>query len=223
MGLSDFHPRPARVLADRPLRELAPAHGDGSPVLTRESLARMSTPPPRRLAPVRGLLAPRTNNGLRPLSAGWALAEAVSRPARRSLRFQPACSLVPFGTFYTGGFDPGRCRPAPLRLLPAGTTVAGWATFLPRDSRALLTAHDKVELKCRANPNRPSGAKTGSTNLKAGVIPNGSRAKQERALANTADHGASAGVTRSGAPCRLGPQSTHRRPFPGTANLTNPV
>ena len=34
----------------------------------------------------------------------------------------------------------------PLRLLPAGATVAGWDTFLPLDRRALFTAHDKAEL-----------------------------------------------------------------------------
>src|SRR5690349_7208165 len=82
MGLSDFHPRPARVLTDRQLPRLSPVHGNGSPVLTRQSLARMSTPLPRRLDPVRMLLTSRTNDGLRPFIAGSALALAVSRPAR---------------------------------------------------------------------------------------------------------------------------------------------
>jgi hypothetical protein len=131
MGLSDFHPRPTRALAGRQLPRLWPAHGGGSPVLTREPLARMSTPLPRRLGPVRLLLTSGTNGGLRPFIAGSALTLAVSRPARRSLIFQPACSLTPFGAFYTRGFDPDRCQPEPLRLLPAGATVAGWATFLP--------------------------------------------------------------------------------------------
>src|SRR5437868_11439194 len=96
MGLSDFHPRPARVLTDRRLRELSPTHGDGSPVLTREPLARMSTSLPRRLGPVLMLLASRTNFGLRPFGAGSAHALARFRGLRgRSLMFQPACSLIP--------------------------------------------------------------------------------------------------------------------------------
>ena len=93
MGLSDFHPRPARALAGRRLRRLSPTHEDGSPVLTRESLARMSTPLPRRLGPVLLLLASRTNSGLRPFIAGSALTLAVSRPARRSLMFS-TCVLA---------------------------------------------------------------------------------------------------------------------------------
>jgi hypothetical protein len=120
----------------------------GLPVLTRESLARMSTPLPRRLGPVRLLLTSRTDGGLRPFIAGSALALAVSRPAR-AFTHVSTCVLAgpPFGAFYTRGFDPGRYRSEPLRLLPAGATVAGWDIFLPRDSRALCTAHDKVELR----------------------------------------------------------------------------
>src|SRR5256885_14143412 len=91
MGLSDLHPRRARVLADRQLRALSPAHGNGSPVLTRESLARMSTSLPRRLGPVLLLLASRTNGGLRPFIAGSALTFAVLRPARA---FTPVSSCV---------------------------------------------------------------------------------------------------------------------------------
>jgi hypothetical protein len=56
-----------------------------------------------------------------------------------------------FGTFYTQGFDPGRYRPEPLGLLPVGATITGWDTFLPQDSRALLTAHAKVELRGAAS------------------------------------------------------------------------
>jgi hypothetical protein len=120
-------------------------------VLTREPLARMSTPLPRRLGPVLLLLASRTNGGLRPFIAGSALTLAVSRPARRSLMFQPACSLIPSrDLFCTRGFDPACYQPEPLRLLPVGATVTGWDAFLPQDSRALFTAHDKVELSGHA-------------------------------------------------------------------------
>jgi len=133
MGLSDFHPRPARILTDRRLRELSPTHGNGSPVLTRESLARMSTSLPRRLGPVRSLLASRPNGGLRPFIAGSALTLAVSRPARRSLMFQPACSLAPL----SGPFAPeastravtGRSRSGCFRLeqqLPGGIPSSHW-------------------------------------------------------------------------------------------------
>src|SRR5689334_25060512 len=121
MGLSDFHPRPARVLTDRRLRGLSPARGYGSPVLTRESLARMSTSLPRWLDPVPLLLASRTNGGLRPFIAGSALALAVSRPARRSLLFQPARSLAP-----VRGLLHQRLRPGPLPARAAPVT-SGWS------------------------------------------------------------------------------------------------
>jgi hypothetical protein len=121
IGLSDFHPRPARILTDRQLRELLPAHGDGSPVLTREPMARMSTSLPRRLGPVRVLLTSRTNGGLRPFIAGSALALAVSRPARRSLMFQPACSLTPFRGLLHQRLRPG---PLPIRAAPV---ASGWS------------------------------------------------------------------------------------------------
>jgi hypothetical protein len=121
MGLSDFHPRPARTLTDRQLHGPLPAHGNGSPVLTRQSLARMSTPLPRRLDPVRGLLASRTNDGLRPFIAGSALALAVSRPARRSLMFQPACSLIPSRDLLHQRLRPG---PLPTRAAPV---ASGWS------------------------------------------------------------------------------------------------
>jgi hypothetical protein len=150
MGLSDFHPRPARVLADRRLRGPSPAHGKGSPVLTRESLARMSTPLPRRLGPVRSLLASRTNGGLRPFIAGSAHALALFRGLLDVHScFNLRARWPPFGAFCTRGFDPGRYQPEPLRLLPVGATVTGWDTFLPLDPRALFTAHDKAELRPR--------------------------------------------------------------------------
>jgi hypothetical protein len=90
-------------------------------VLTRESFTRMSTPLPRRLGPVRMLLASRTDGGLRPFIAGSALTLAVSRPARRSLMFQPACSLVPFRNLLHPRLRPG--------LLPAraAPVASGWS------------------------------------------------------------------------------------------------
>src|SRR5207248_490936 len=64
-------------------------------------------------------------------------------------------------TFYTQGFDPGRYRPEPLGLLPVGATVTGWDTFLPQDSRALVTAHAKKWLKLT-----PMGQPSISVNLR---------------------------------------------------------
>src|SRR5689334_1327029 len=139
MGLSDFHPRPARVLTDRRLRVRSLTHRGGSPVLTRQSLARMSTPLPRRLSPVLLLLTSRTHFGLRPFIAGSARALAFSSPARAFTHVSTCVLADPLlGTFCTRGFDPGRYQSEPLRLLPAGATITGWATFLPLDQRALF-------------------------------------------------------------------------------------
>src|SRR5690349_1990819 len=122
MGLSDFHPRPARVLTDRRLRELSPTHGDGSPVLTREPFARMSTSLPRRLGPMRMLLTSRTNFGLRPFGAGSAHALARFRGLRgRSLIFRPARSLIPFRDLLRP-----RLRPGPLPA-QAARAASGWS------------------------------------------------------------------------------------------------
>ena len=93
----------------------------GLPMLMRFSFARMSTPLPRRLDPVRLLLASRTNGGLRPFIAGSALTLAVSRPARRSLMFQPACSLAPFRGLLHQRLRPG---PLPARTAPV---ASGWS------------------------------------------------------------------------------------------------
>ena len=57
---------------------------------------------------------------------GSASASLFSRPARRSLSLPPACSLSRLhDPFPSKCFSPGRYLPKPLRLLPAGTTVAG--------------------------------------------------------------------------------------------------
>src|SRR5215469_8226939 len=111
-------------------------------MLTYLSFAHMSTPLPRRPDSGHLLLTSRVSGGLRPISAGSTLTLPFSRPARRSLMFQPACSLIPLsGTFCTRGFDPGRYQHAPLRLLPAGATAAGWVIFLPLEWYALGMAH----------------------------------------------------------------------------------
>jgi hypothetical protein len=147
MGFSDFHPRPARVLADCRLRELSLTHRGGSPVLTREPMARMSTSLPRRLGPVLVLLTSGINGGLRPFIAGSAHALAVSRPVRRSHMFQPACSLTPL----SGPFAPkastravaNPSRSGCFRLeqqLPGGLSSSHWihAPFARRTIKSSL-------------------------------------------------------------------------------------
>ena len=93
----------------------------GLPMLTRFSLARMSAPLPRRPGPVLVLLASRVSNGLRPSLAGSTLALTFSRPARRSLMFQPACSLAPFRGLLHQRLRPG---PLPARTAPV---ASGWS------------------------------------------------------------------------------------------------
>jgi hypothetical protein len=90
-------------------------------MLTRSSLARMSTPLPRRPDPVLVLLASSVSGGLRPSLAGSTLALTFSRPARRSLLFQPACSLAPFRGLLHQRLRPG---PLPTRAAPA---ASGWS------------------------------------------------------------------------------------------------
>ena len=64
IGLSDFHPRPARILTDRQLRGRSPAHDGGPPVLTRGSFAHMPSPLPRCSKAVRLSLSSRLSVSL---------------------------------------------------------------------------------------------------------------------------------------------------------------
>ena len=65
-------------------------------------------------------------------TGGSASALPVSRPAQRSPKLRPACSLNrPWRPFSSECFRRGRYLLRPLRLLPAGATVAG------RDSHPL--------------------------------------------------------------------------------------
>jgi len=98
--LSAILPQPGLFLADFRLGSRFPQRR--ASMLTRFSFAHMSTPLPRRPAPVRMLLASRVNCGLRPSLAGSTLTLTFSRPARRSFIFQPVCSLIPV----TGPFAP---------------------------------------------------------------------------------------------------------------------
>jgi hypothetical protein len=122
--------------------------------LTRESFARMSTSLPRRLGPVRVLLASRADGGLRSFAAGSARASLFSRPARRSLMFQPACSLIPFRDLLAQRL---RLRPLPARAAPV---ASGWSNnyrvgYLPptgfsRPCHGALQSSKKVGARTRA-------------------------------------------------------------------------
>ena len=60
------------------------------------------------------------------ISDGSAFASPFSRPAQRSLALRPACSLTALRRPLTSKcFSPCRYLHEPLRLLPAGATVAG--------------------------------------------------------------------------------------------------
>src|SRR5690348_6742806 len=96
MGLSDFPARPARVLTDRRLRELSPTHEEGSPVLTRQSFARMPSPLPRCPRAVPLSLTSRFGLGL----LMFATRSTVTLPRFRGLlsvhySLGPARSLIP--------------------------------------------------------------------------------------------------------------------------------
>ena len=78
-----------------------------------------------------------------PLSGGSASALHVSRPARRSLVLRPAWSLSrPWRPVTSKCFRRCRCLHHPLRLLPAGATVAGRDSH-PLKNGALHGAPDK--------------------------------------------------------------------------------
>ena len=84
---------------------------------------------------------------------GSASALPVSRPARRSLALRPACSLNrPRRPFSSKCFRQSRYLLRPLRVLPAGATVAGRASHplgngaLPRRTRKLRASRRMSEL-----------------------------------------------------------------------------
>jgi len=96
MGLSDFPARPARVLTDRRLRRPLPTHEEGSPVLTRQSFARMPSPLPRCPEAVPLSLTSRFSFGL----LMFATRSTVTLPRFRGLlsvhySLGPARSLIP--------------------------------------------------------------------------------------------------------------------------------
>jgi hypothetical protein len=160
MGLSDFHPRPARVLTDRRLRQLSPTHGEGSPVLTREPFyTHVDVTTPAAWPGARVACFP----DQRPPSPVWrglgARISSFSRPARRSLMFRPARSLIPS----KGPFTPEastRAVTVPSRSgcfrleqqLPGGIPSSHWilAPFSRRTPNSSLAGQLKLERERRA-------------------------------------------------------------------------
>ena len=123
--------RPKLVLADSRLARAR--HRRGFPCCCCLPLARMPPPIPRRNRSVPASLAFPTAVSLPRINGGSASALPVSRPAQRSLRVA-ACVLAESPTGDPSSsecFSAVRYLPAPLRLLPAGATVAG------RDSHPL--------------------------------------------------------------------------------------
>ena len=94
--------------------------------------AGMPSPLPRRNHWVRLSFVLPSNGSLPRISGGSASALPFSRPAQRSLALRPACSPSPIRTLYTRSFT-GFVTSTPFRLLPAGTTVAGWDSHPLRD------------------------------------------------------------------------------------------
>ena len=149
MGLSDFHPRPARILTDRRLRGRSPAHEGGSPVLTRGSFTHMPSPLPRCSKAVPLSLTSRLGCGL----LLFVTRSTVTLPLFRALlsvhcSLGPARSLIPS----KGPFAPeastrtvtGPSRSGCFRLerpLPGGIPSSHWtnAPFSRRTTQPRLT------------------------------------------------------------------------------------
>jgi len=99
----------------------------GSPVLRPISLCKHAV----AITPVGPQVGSRRSpdacdSGLPRVSAGSAPTSNVSRPAQRSLALRPACSRGRPRRPFPSEASAVSLPPLPLRLLPAGATVAGW-------------------------------------------------------------------------------------------------
>ena len=139
--------RPGLPLAGFRLPRARHRHGSRVATLSIFHACRRHYPGGNR--PVLSSLSSRPAGGLPLITGGSASASSVSRPARRSLAFRPAWSLSrPGRPFSPEGFSPCRYLHEPLWPLPAGTTVAGWASHPPGKRafprRTVKTALHKV-------------------------------------------------------------------------------
>ena len=109
-----------------------PRHRRGFPCCAPYPLPYVPPPLPRRNRSVPVSLTCRTVPAFPVRQAGRLPHHNVSRPAQRSLALRPAWLLSrPWRPVPSECFNRGRYLPQPLRLLPAGATVAG------RDSHPL--------------------------------------------------------------------------------------
>jgi hypothetical protein len=102
-------------------------HHAGSPVLRSFSLCRHASATTPAGSSLRSGCSPDSDDGGLPqMSAGSAPASIISRPARRSLAFWPACSRSRHKRPCPSKAPAASLPPPPLRLLLAGATLARW-------------------------------------------------------------------------------------------------
>jgi len=112
----------------------------GLPVLRSTSSAYMPTPLPRRDRTGATAASSPSDDGLLRKLTDRLPHLSLSRPARRSLTFRPACSLGHPRRPVPSEASTDSSPPPPLRLLPAGATRRR-VGLAPTGSRRLCTAH----------------------------------------------------------------------------------
>ena len=141
MGLSAT--LPARPDPHGPSVGACHATGQGFPCCAHSPLPCVLPPIPRRNLSVRVSLASRQVAAFPVIRAGRLPRHTLSRPAQRSLALRPAWSLNrPWRPVTSECFRQCRYLHHPLRLLPAGATVAGRDSH-PLKNGALHGAPDK--------------------------------------------------------------------------------
>ncbi len=121
------HPKgPAPRLAAQPLASAAPPTTPRASRVAHGPPTHMPSPLPRRNRWVRTSFSFPNGGGLPRISGGSASASPFSRPAQRSL-LVTACALAEsLADPFTSEASSASLPPRPFRLLPAGTTLAGW-------------------------------------------------------------------------------------------------
>ncbi len=113
-------------------------------MLRLASVRYMPTPLPRRNRRVHLSFSFPRSGGLPAIQGRSASASFVSRPAQRSLTFRPASSSSRPRRPSTPKTPTASSPPPSLRLLPAGTTLAG-RDFHPLDTKRLFQGVRRVE------------------------------------------------------------------------------
>ena len=167
MGLSAT--LPARPDPHGPSVGACHATGQGFPCCAHSPLPCVLPPIPRRNPSVHASLTSRQVAAFPVIRAGRLPRHTLSRPARRLLALRPAWSLSrPWRPVTSECFRRWRYLHHPLRLLPAGATVAGRDSH-PLKNGAFHGAPDKAHYvafgRKKAPPvNVPAGRLTGSYN-----------------------------------------------------------